>query len=70
MTHNTAAVTPVGRILRTINGGFSWYVAPEGTGTIPTNQKLNAVAVCPDPNKVFAGGATSVAGDGILISGA
>lgn len=68
MTHNTAGL--VGRILRTINGGFSWYVAPEGTGTIPTNQKLNAVAVCPNPNIVYAGGVTVVAGDGILISGA
>jgi len=68
LVHNTAAL--VGRILRTINGGFSWYVAPEGTGTIPTNQGLNAVAVCPDPNKVYAGGVTVVAGDGIIIAGA
>lgn len=68
MTQNTGA--NVGRIFRTINGGYSWYVAPEGTGTIPTNQKLNAVAVCPDPNKVYAGGATVVSGDGIIIAGA
>lgn len=68
MAHNTAA--PAGRILRTIDGGNSWYIAPEGTGTIPTNQGINAIAVCPDVNKVYGGGVTVVAGDGIIVAGA
>lgn len=65
MAHNTA--TPAGRILRTLDGGYSWYVTPEGTTNIPTNQGLNALGVCADPNIVYAGGVTIVAGDGILI---
>lgn len=65
MTHVTAA--PAGRILRTLDGGYSWYVTPEGSATIPSNQGLNALAVCVDPNIVYAGGITTVGGDGILI---
>lgn len=68
MSHKTAANS--GRILRTIDGGNSWYVAPEGTGSIPTNQGINAITVCPDVNKVFGGGVTVVAGDGIIVAGA
>lgn len=67
MSHNTAA--PAGRVLRTIDGGFSWYVAPEGTGVIPTNQGINDLAVCPDPNKVWAAGLGSGT-DGIIVLGA
>lgn len=65
MAHNTAA--PAGRILRTLDGGYSWYVTPEGTSSIPTNQGLNALGVCADPNIVYAGGITVVGADGILI---
>lgn len=66
LAHTTAA--PAGRILRTINGGYSWYVAPEGTSTIPTNQGINALAVCEDVNVVFGGGVTVVNGDGIVVA--
>lgn len=58
-----------GVILRTIDGGFSWYVLPEGTASIPTNQHLNDLAVCPDVNKIWAGG-LGAGTDGILILGA
>lgn len=68
MAHTTAG--NVGRVLRTINGGYSWYVAPEGTATTPTNQKLECLAVCEDVNVVYAGGATALNGDGILIASA
>lgn len=67
MSHDTAA--PAGRILRTIDGGFSWYVAPEGTGTIPTNQRINDLAVCPDANIVWGAG-LGAGTDGILVLGA
>lgn len=68
MTHRTAA--PLGRILRTIDGGNSWYVLPEGSGSIPDNDGLNALAICTDPNIVYGGGVTVAAGDGIIIAGA
>lgn len=58
-----------GRVLRTIDGGFSWYVMPEGAGTIPVNTGVNALAVCDDPNILFAGGKTG-ASDGILVKAA
>jgi len=59
-----------GRILRTIDGGYSWYVLPEGTGTIPANDWINAIAACVDnPNVIYAGGMASDGSDGILIKG-
>lgn len=70
MIHVTVA--PAGRILRTLDGGYSWYVMPEGTGSIPANERLNALAVCPDDvNLVYAAGleASGVYTDGILIEG-
>jgi len=54
MAHTTAA--PAGRILRTIDGGYSWYVLPEGTGNIPANLAIHALAVCTDVNTVVGGG--------------
>lgn len=66
MSHTTT--TPAGRLLRSIDGGYSWYVLPEGTGSIPTNIRLNAVTVCVDANIVFAGGATN--SSGIIVGGA
>lgn len=67
LAHTTAG--NVGRILRTYNGGYSWLVMPEGTGTMPSNQKIERVAVCADsPNLVYGAG-LGVATDGILIKG-
>jgi len=69
LAHATA--TPAGRVLRTINGGFSWYVLPEGTGTIPANDRINAIAACAEnPNVFFAGGLADNATDGYLVKGA
>jgi photosystem II stability/assembly factor-like uncharacterized protein len=67
MAHTTAG--GAGRILRTIDGGFSWYVLPEGTSSIPTNQRINALATCPDVNKIWGAG-LGVGTDGILVLGA
>lgn len=66
MAHSTATA---GRILRTIDGGYSWYVLPEGTGAIPTNQYIGDLAVCTDPNIVYGGG-LGVGTDGILVKAA
>lgn len=67
MAHDTA--TPLGRILRTLDGGFSWYVLPEQAGfSVPANDRINALAACSeDPNVVFGGGLADNATDGILV---
>lgn len=70
MSHNPT--TGSGRILRTIDGGFSWYVLPEDAGTIPANGGIAALVACgEDVNFVFGGGdATGVApADGFLVKG-
>lgn len=59
-----------GRILRTISGGNSWYVLPDGTSTLPANDKINSLALCKrDVNTVYAGGLADNAADGILVKG-
>lgn len=69
MAHDTAAVA--GRILRTIDGGNSWYVLPEGTGAIVANDQINALAACgEDPNIVYGGGLADDASDGIVVKAA
>lgn len=67
MAHDTAA--PAGRILRTIDGGFSWYVLPEEAGlSIAANDQIAALAACSEnPNLVFGGGLADNASDGILL---
>lgn len=67
MAHSTAA--PAGRILRTIDGGYSWYVMPEDNRRIPAQNYIGAIAVA-DPNTIFAGGAATGGSDGIIILGA
>lgn len=68
MAHATA--TPSGRMLRTIDGGASWYVLPEGQGNIPTNLRINDVEPClSDVNTVYGGG-LGAGTDGILVLGA
>lgn len=69
MAHNTDA--PAGRILRTVDGGFSWYVLPEGTGMIPANDYISSLAASGEcPNVVYGGGLAEVPPDGILVKGA
>jgi len=71
MSHDTAG--NVGRILRTIDGGYSWYVLPEGPTAIPGNLYLNSIAAVAEcPNVVYAGGleVAGLGGDGIFIKGA
>lgn len=70
MAYETTA--GVGRIYRTINGGNSWYIAPEDTSRVPTASKFNALALCSDPNIMYAGGVfdTSNNSAGIVVKGA
>lgn len=67
MAHSTA--TPSGRILRTIDGGFSWYVTPEQAGlSIPANDYISHLAACgEDVNMVIGGGLADNAADGIIV---
>jgi len=71
LAHNNAAPDQ-GRILRTIDGGYSWYVLPEGAGAIPDNDRVNALAAVGEcPNVVYGGGlAAAGAGDGFFVKGA
>lgn len=67
MAHSTTA--PAGRVLRTVDGGFSWYVAPEAAGlSIPANDYISVLQACSeDPNMVLGGGLAGNATDGILV---
>ncbi len=58
------------RILRSIDGGYSWVVSPEDTNHIfPTNTVLNAIGICTgNPNLYFAGGADGA--DGVIVKAA
>jgi hypothetical protein len=59
-----------GQVLKTINGGRTWYVGPEGSATMPGNDRINSVAICEDPNIFFAGGLGDNATDGFIVKGA
>lgn len=58
-----------GRVYRTIDGGFSWYILPEAAGlSLPTSDSIIALAACSeDPNLAFAGGLADNGTDGILM---
>ena len=59
-----------GYIYRTLDGGYSWYILPEGSSQqpIPTNTYINQIAVCWDVNRVYGGGLNGV--DGFAVVGA
>jgi hypothetical protein len=68
LSHTSA--TPKGRILRTIDGGNSWKLVPEKTGTMPGNDKINAIAYCPSDANLFVGvGLADDATDGFIVVG-
>lgn len=68
LSHTSA--TPKGRILRTINGGATWKLIPEKTGTMPGNDKINALAYCSsDVNFVVGGGLADDGSDGFIVVG-
>lgn len=67
LAHETAG--GAGRILRSYDGGYSWVVMPEGTGSIPSNQRVNALAACKyDPNIVIGVGLGATT-DGYIVKG-
>lgn len=61
---------PAGVILRTMDGGATWYVLPEkaAQGVIPENDAVNSVAVCKtNHNLVYGGGLGSDGSDGFIV---
>jgi len=68
LSHSTTV--PRARILRSIDGGYSWQVLPEETGTMPLADRVNALAACSwNPNLVIGGGLADDAADGYLVIG-
>ena len=59
-----------GQILRTTDGGASWYVLPERAGALQANDTINSVAACADPNVVYGGGLADAPPDGIIVKAA
>jgi hypothetical protein len=65
-----ATSTPRGGIRRTYDGGYSWNILPEGVGSIPVNDRINAVAACTfDPNFVVGVGLADNNTDGFIVVG-
>lgn len=68
LAHSTTA--PLGRILRSTNGGYDWVVMPEGVGNLAANDRINAVAACKhNPDIVFGVGLADDGTDGFIIVG-
>ena len=68
LSHQTALTK--GRILRTYDGGYSWVLLPEGTGSLPAADKFNALAACAaDVNFVVGVGLADTSSDGIIVFG-
>lgn len=68
MAHQTSGTA--GRVLRSYDGGYSWNVMPETTGSLPANDKISALAtISDDVNLVIAGGLADDGSDGILLTG-
>ena len=68
LSHITAA--PLGRILRSYDGGYSWVVMPEGVASLDLQEGLKSVVGCKyDPNLVLAAGVATGGTDGIILRG-
>lgn len=67
MAHDTAGF--VGRVLRTIDGGNSWYVTPDNPNILfPSVRRINRIAACRENiNIAFYGGLGNDANDGKLL---
>lgn len=68
ISHTTTA--PRGRILRTYNGGYSWKVTPEGTSTLPANDRIDRLGGCPfNPDFIVGVGLADDGADGFIVIG-
>lgn len=66
------ALGDIGRVFRTLNGGYSWHLLPEVAGaTFPPNDRINRLAACGyNPNFFIGVGLADDALDGIIVVGA
>lgn len=68
VAHNST--TPRGRLLRSYNGGYNFVVLPEGVGSLPLSDAINAIATCKwDVNFVAAVGLGDDGSDGFVLRG-
>lgn len=68
ISHQTAAT--LGRLLRSTNGGYDFVVMPEGSGALPLNDSINAIAACRhNPDVSFGVGLADDAADGFIVVG-
>jgi len=68
LSHTTAA--PLGRLLASFDGGYSWIVLPQLPGLIEANDRFNALAACQaDPKLLVAVGLHDNGTDGIIVVG-
>lgn len=68
LAHTTSGTR--GRILRTYDGGYSWQVMPEGTATLPLNDRISALGYCTSANYIVGVGIADNATDGYIVAGA
>lgn len=61
----TVKTATAGFLMRSIDGGKTWYALPDGAGALPTNTGLNSVAAGNSASFCVAGG--SKTSDGIII---
>ena len=58
-------------VLQTFDGGHTWYVLPQGAGSIPAADRINAIATAwGEPNLFVGAGLADDAADGFVIVGA
>lgn len=70
VAYASGIVSSRGRIYRSFDGGNSWVVTPEGTGSIPAADEFISLALCTmDVNFVVGGGLGDDASDGIIVVG-
>lgn len=68
MSHATSANR--GRLFQTVDGGNSWFILPQNTGTFPLNDRLTAIATCTnDINFVVGVGLADDGADGFIVVG-
>ena len=59
-----------GRLFQTVDGGNSWFILPQNTGTFPLNDRLTAIATCTnDINFVVGVGLADDGTDGFIVVG-
>jgi photosystem II stability/assembly factor-like uncharacterized protein len=67
LSHTTAA--PLGRLLASFDGGYSWIVLPQTVGLMPDNDEFTAIAACQAEPKLLVAVGDADGVDGIIVVG-